>query len=86
MGPLCVRIISAWGAPGQQVFANRASATLDKVVDDDPGNEREREREREKEKEKKREMYRMSVKSLCNFKNLLQRQMKRQIGGSYYKM
>ena len=48
--------------------------------------EREREREREKEKEKKREMYRMSVKSLCNFKNLLQRQMKRQIGGSYYKM
>ena len=31
-------------------------------------------------------LYRMSIKFLCIFKNLLQRQMKRQISESYYKM
>ena len=29
-------------------------------------------------------LYRVSIKSLYNFENLLQRQMKRQIGGNYY--
>ena len=32
------------------------------------------------------EIYRVSTKSLYNFQNLLRRQMKRQIGGNYFKM
>ena len=32
------------------------------------------------------QLYRVSIESLYNFKNLLQRQMKRQTSGNYYKM
>ena len=43
-------------------------------------------REKIKREEGGKETYRVSIKSLYNFKNLSERRMKRQISGNYYKM